>query len=201
MPQAPDRTQSHSTTQENQGAEWHVAAGTASSPRAKFLYRLHAPQRWWSESIWRIVAQEIRACPQRIAAALRNPHLRLGYCLWSAREDHSTGNLYEVSEFARACKSDMEKLGDNHPWLSVLDFDILSQSYRLGVAWAFRTMSPRIEMCDAVSASSLVSALSCDQLSEVQDGETDNQGANSRGDAEGRIRTPEIIGHATRRQS
>src|SRR5579863_1334379 len=147
MPQTLERTQPN---QAPSVRKWSVPPGTSSSPRAKFLYRLRALQRWWSESIFRIVAQEIRAFPQRILAALRTPHLRLGYSLLSSHLGRSIQNPYEVSAFVRACKTDMEKQRANHPWLSVLDCEILSQSHQLGAEWAFDTIDRCIQTHNAV---------------------------------------------------
>jgi hypothetical protein len=147
MPQTLERTQSNQAPSEN---KWSVPPGTSSSPRAKFLYRLRAPQRWWLQSISRIVVQEILAFPHRILAALRIPHLRLGNTLLSSRGNRSMVSPCEVSEFVRACKTDMEKQRTNHPWLTTLDCEVLSQSYRLGVEWAFDTIDRCIEAHNVV---------------------------------------------------
>jgi hypothetical protein len=166
--------------------EWNVPPGTASSPRAKFLYRLGAPQRWWQDSRLRIAAQEIRAFPQRISVALRTPHLRFGYCLLSCSEDRSTGTLREVSEFVRACSSDMRRLQANHRWAGVLDLEIAAQSYRAGADWATRTM------LNCKKRGDVVSALSCDQVSQVPDTGA-NASGHSRGDSQAGMDADEII--------
>ena len=137
MPQTLDFKQS---TQAHAVQQWDVPAGTASSPRAKFLYRLGAPLRWWQHSRFRIVAQEIRAFPRRISAVLRTPHLRFGYCLLSCSESRNTGNFVAESEFVHACKTDMRQLQANHRWAGVLDLEIAAQAYRAGAGWASRKM-------------------------------------------------------------
>lgn len=159
MPQTIDCKQSP-PIQALAGQKWDVPPGTASSPRAKFLYRLGAPQRLWQHSIFRIVVQEIRGFHRRISAVLRTPHLRFGYCLLSCSADDSTGSFVEESEFVRACRIGMQQLQANHHWVGVLDLEIASQAYRAGANWATRNLATCKEIGNAVLVPS------CDQVSQ-----------------------------------
>jgi hypothetical protein len=113
-----------------------VPAGSASSPTAKWKYRLCAPLRWWSRSIWRIVAVEFCSFPLRILAILRTPSLRLGVPIPLDLWDRGPGSLEAVNSYLHACTEGIQHPQRQRRLISVLDVQIHVQAFQRGAAWA-----------------------------------------------------------------
>ncbi len=174
------------TTQAGGEQRWDVRPGSASSPRAKFSYRLCAPLRWWQRSTCRIVAQEIGALPRRILAVLHMPHLRFGHSLLSCSGSRGTGSFVAESEFVRACRIGMQQLQASHRWAGVLDLEIAAQAYRAGSDWATHNLVLCKETGNAASV------YSCDQFSQVPDSGA-NASSHSGCNSQARMDAAEII--------
>jgi hypothetical protein len=114
-----------------------VPAGSASRPKAKFLYRLNAPLRWWSHSMLRRILGEFYNLPCRIVAVLNEPSLASGPTIPLCPDGDSPGNFYEVNNWLHACTENIQRLQNQHPWIGVLDFEICTQAFALGAGWAW----------------------------------------------------------------
>jgi hypothetical protein len=112
-----------------------VPPGSASHPKAKFLHRLHAPQRWWLHSMLRRVLEEFYNFPRRIVAVLSEPSLAWGPKLPVCPDGDSPGNFYEANNWLRACNESIQLLQNQHSWIGALDFQICAQAFALGAGW------------------------------------------------------------------
>jgi hypothetical protein len=115
-----------------------VPAGSASHPKAKFLYRLRAPRRWWLHSTLRRVLEEFYNLPRRIVAVLNEPSLAAGPTIPLCPDGNSPGNFYEVNNWLHACNENIQRLQNQHPWIGALDFQICAQAFALGAGWGGR---------------------------------------------------------------
>jgi hypothetical protein len=131
---------------------WNVRAGSASSPRAKFLYRMCAPLRWYRVSTLRIVALEIRAFPLRIAAALRTPSLRLGNTVFSPLWGRSMATQVEENKLLQSCIVDIQELQSRQRWIGPLDLEICAEMHRRGALSALGSRPPYMEIPNTESA-------------------------------------------------
>lgn len=118
-----------------------VPRGSASSPTAKFLYRLNAPCRWWNRSTGRIVVREIRSFPLRIQAYLREPFLRCAVPMPMPDPDLcDSGPVFGGARntYVETCNEDMQTLLRKYRWATPLDQRMASEAYQRGANWGAR---------------------------------------------------------------
>jgi hypothetical protein len=110
-------------------SESRVRFDNASVPISKFLYRLSLPLRAWKKSSYARVAELIRRLPHRILAMNRlNTILRgQGYTLPAPVE--AIPYLAVLS----ACKTDIEGLRNENPWMTSLDLEMASAGWTKGL--------------------------------------------------------------------
>lgn len=132
--------QAHLDSKQNQitlaELESRVPAGSASSPSAKFAYRLCAPLRWWSRSTLRIVALELCSFPLRMAAILRTPSLREGVPIPLGPLGYNLRSFGQAYSYLHACTQGMQCLQSQRRLISPLDLQIYAQAFQRGATWA-----------------------------------------------------------------
>jgi len=95
-------------------------------------------RRWWLGSRFRLVGDEFRRFPLRIAAMLNDPLLRFGPAIPSDPRRTDQMNLLEQSKLLFACNDDIGALQQAHKWTGPLDAQIAAKAYQAGAALAFR---------------------------------------------------------------
>jgi hypothetical protein len=117
-------------------SELDVPSGSASSPIAKFQYRLCAPLRWWQDSIARLLVEEVCNFPRRIRAVVKQPSLRHGLQLLPHPWGCDLGNFSQENRCLHSCTDDILRLSHENRWVGHLDQQIAVQSYLRGATWA-----------------------------------------------------------------
>jgi hypothetical protein len=115
-------------------SESRVHFDSASGPISKFLYRLFLSLRSWKRSSCARVAELICRLPRRILAVHRlNTILRgEGYTLPAPVE------RIPYLDVLCACKTDIEGLREENPWMTSLDLEMASAGWTKGLLFALR---------------------------------------------------------------
>jgi len=128
-------------SQRSEPGLFDVPPGTCSSPNSKLRYRLSAPLRWWSHSIARRLADEIRTFPLRILASIRAPYPRQTVRL---ERPNLSGCGRDASRLAstylHSCSEDMRNLRQMYRWAGILDLQMAAEAYRMGAECAIRSL-------------------------------------------------------------
>lgn len=118
-----------------------VRQSTASDPISRWTYRLSAPLRWWRLSIVRIAVIEMSMALRRIREYLREPFLRCGYPLPTLDLSDCVAGAFDAENtFLHSCNDDIQRLHKENHWASFLEMRMAAEAYRLGAAWAIRTL-------------------------------------------------------------
>ena len=121
-------------------SQLNVRPGTASAPKAKWLYRLRAPARWWSVSIVRTTVIELYRLVLRIREYSHVPLLRRGFPIATPDLSDCAGDVScAENRFLRSCSEDMQHLRTVNRWAGNLDLRMAAQSYLLGAEAASRS--------------------------------------------------------------
>jgi hypothetical protein len=114
-----------------------VPSSTSSHTRSKLLHMLAVVRESWIHSRTRIVAEEVRNFPRRIAEILRHPMLRFGATVPPCPSSFQDWNhfLLAPNSYLHACKRDMQSLLKKNRWMGMVDVQIALQAWRLGVGW------------------------------------------------------------------
>jgi hypothetical protein len=111
-----------------------IPPGSASRPIPKIVYFLHAPHRWWSHSIVRIMAEEFYNFPRRILAVLKKPSLARELALPSEPEGGKK-HPFDVHNWLCDCISCIRSLQSRNRWMGSLEFELCAEAFAKGTGW------------------------------------------------------------------
>ena len=128
--------------------------GTPSAPQSTLRRFLASLLRGYRLStLIKLVVNEIRCFPLRIAAVLDDPLLRYGYTTHSYQWDDGIGNLDDESKYRHVCKSRIQELQASHPWAGPIDLNLALYMHRRGALWALHTYGNGIQNTQRIQSS------------------------------------------------
>jgi hypothetical protein len=111
-------------------------SGSAETPNAKLLSRLHTLRGRWVGSTAQLVAAECCKFPLRIAAIVRRPSPREGVRLLPDSQGYIPESFCEQCSYLNACSEGIAWLSREYHWAGFSDRQIATAAFQLGAAWA-----------------------------------------------------------------
>jgi hypothetical protein len=120
-----------------ESSESGVRYSTSGFPMSKWQCRLISVRRSYRHSLLRILVEEFRNFPLRIASILRNPTLRLGATIPPYPHHAMEGeNCQPIHSYLHACSEHMRELQKEHRWIGILEAQMGAQLFARGFASA-----------------------------------------------------------------
>src|SRR5208282_2863431 len=110
---------------------------TSLRPMSKYRHTLSVARQSWCQSRLRIVVEEVRNFPLRIAAFLRNPTLASGATVPPCPSRFQDWGYFFLgpNSYLNTCTRDMRELQKENSWMGMGDVQLALQAWRRGVEW------------------------------------------------------------------